>query len=382
MLLPPRFASKIQGGTASCPALFTVALCMACCVGCHTDIPPAEPSHSGEVTTAVESKPDAATATATGIGDGALAGGTSSTAAARMCPPGPFVSPLNGKLLATEILQTGPSFLDPSDKASHLYEGAVWLDGALYFSDFKLSDGFPSRILRYVPGGALSIAVQDSGSNGLGLDVTGRYLVAARHKTKSVTILSTDGTIVRDVATGYQGKRFNSPNDVAFRSDGNLYFTDPDFQSGGEQEIGSTNVYRVAPDGSVSVVDDGIKNPNGVSLSPDEKTLYVAGNLKQGYVKRYPVARDGSVSKGTIFLNRVSVPDGMAIDCGGNVYVTEHSNRRIRVVGADGVELGEIAGLEHNVTNAAFGGVDRKTLFITTAGALYQISLPVPGLPY
>src|SRR5690606_33713292 len=110
--------------------------------------------------------------------------------------------------------------------------------------------------------------------------------------------------------------------------------------------------YGVAPNGTVSVVDDSIQNPNGVALSLDGSVLYVAGNLEQGFLKRYPVAADGSVGEGEVLLDGIVVPDGLAIDCAGNIYVTEHTEQRIRVVSPEGRELGRIVGMDKNVTNA------------------------------
>lgn len=302
--------------------------------------------------------------------------------AASLCPSGPFPTPLNGEVQATVIPNSDPGVLDPKDTGFHLYEGPVWLDGVLYFSDFVTTAGFPSRIMSYTPDKGISVAAADAGTNGLGLDATGTQLVGARHKSKSVVKFSKDLRDSEDVVSDYLGKAFNSPNDLAFRSDGNLYFTDPDFQAGEQREQATTNVYRVSPAGNVSVVDDSIANPNGISISPDESSLYVAGNLEEGYVKKYPITGGGSVGVGEIVLSPVSVPDGMVFDCAGNLYVTEHTNRRIRVLGADGKELGQITGLPKNVTNVAFGGPQHKTLYITLTGALAKIDLPVPGLPY
>lgn len=300
--------------------------------------------------------------------------------AARLCGPGPFPAPLTGTLSATPLPGSEPTTLDPNDSASHLYEGALWYQGALHFSDFLPKPGFPSRILKY-ENGTLGVAIADSGSNGLGLDATGERLAAARHGNKSVSLMNAEGQF-ETVVSEYQSKPFNSPNDLVFRSDGNLYFTDPAFQAGDNPTQPSTRVYRVAPDGVVSVVDESIENPNGVSLSPDESTLYVAGNLEQGYVKSYPVLGDGSVGPGQILLPDVTVPDGMVVDCAGNVYVTEHTNRRVRVITHEGQEIGQITGMDVNVTNVAFGGPARKTLFITGTGRLFQVELPIPGMPY
>jgi gluconolactonase len=300
--------------------------------------------------------------------------------AEKLCGPGPFPSPLAGTVSATPLPNSEPTVLDPKDTASHLYEGAVWYQDVLYFSDFTTGPGFPSRVMKY-ENGTLGVVIPDSGSNGLGLDPSGERLVAARHSSKSVSVLNASGEF-EPVASQYQGKPFDSPNDLVFRSDGNLYFTDPSFQAGDQPAQTSTNVYRVAPDGTVTAVDTTMRNPNGISLAPDERTLYVSGNLEQGYVKSYPLAPDGSVGEGKIFLPHVTVPDGMVVDCAGNLYVTEHTKKRVRVITPTGKEIGQITGMNVNVTNVAFGGPDHKTLFITGTGRLFQIGLPVAGMPY
>jgi gluconolactonase len=283
---------------------------------------------------------------------------------------------------AEEIPRTSPVTLDAQDKSFHLFEGPVWWRSALYFSDFETTPGFPSRILRYTPGLSLAVEVEDAGTNGLALEPGLEGLLGASHKTKSVVRFSEDLKAVEPLAQSFAGKPFNSPNDLTMRSDGHVYFTDPDFQAGDSETQGSTNVYWVTPKGVVSAVETTIKNPNGIAISPDERFLLVSGNLEAGFVKRYPLAEDGSVGRGTIIVESVSVPDGMTFDCAGHLYVTEHVKRRVRVFDLSGRELGEIRGLSKNVTNVAFGGSEGKTLFITMTGGLASIELPVPGLPY
>ncbi len=308
--------------------------------------------------------------------------------AAQVCSGSDFPPPVAGEVRASLIPNTQPTALDPKDDEFHLYEGPVWLDGVLYFSDFRTTPGFPSRILRYSPAPTasaeqgLSVALEDSGTNGLALDAMGSHLMGARHSSKSVVRFATGPELPRDVAAVYEGKPFNSPNDLVSRSDGNVYFTDPDFQAGSTRSQATTNVYRIDPTGQVSVIDSSIANPNGIALSLDESTLFVAGNLEAGYLKRYPIAANGAVGEGEIVLQPVVVPDGLVLDCAGNIYVTEHTSKRVRVLSSEGEELGRITGMDHNVTNVAFGGRDRKTLYITTTGALYELELPVPGLPY
>src|SRR5690606_33915263 len=183
------------------------------------------------------------------------------------------------------------------------------------------------------------------------------------------------------VADMYDGNVFNSPNDLTEARDGSLYFTDPDFQRsaapGGQEK---TNVFRVGPAGVVSVVDDTIANPNGISLSPAEDILYVAGGGEQGFIRAYPII-NGVPGEGKNIIDGITVPDGMAIDCLGNIYATEHSLQRLRVFSPAGEQLATIK-VDANITNAAFGGPERKTLYLTGAGTVWSIDLDVMGMPY
>lgn len=265
-----------------------------------------------------------------------------------------------------------------NNTAPGLYEGPVWIDDTLYFSHFTFADGFPSNILAYDEE-QLTVALADSGSNGLATDEQGNIL-AGTHKFKSVSRYDRETWKRTEVAGQYQGRVFNSPNDLTMAADGTLYFTDPGFQRAaapGGQPV--TGVYRVR-EGEVSLVDASIENPNGISLSPDQQTLYVAGGGGDGFVRAYDLSGDKPVSTGNI-LEGVQVPDGMAVDCLGNLYVTEHTAQRIRVITRQGEVIARIP-LDANVTNAAFGGEQGTTLFITGAGSLWQLDLGVKGLPY
>lgn len=286
------------------------------------------------------------------------------------CPAGATSAP-SGELTAQRIATANAAAGTP-----RLYEGPVWTDGALYFSDFALSQGFPSRIRRLDATGRLQTVIDPSGSNGLALAADGS-LVAATHDFKELARYDlVDGSRMLIVGE-FDGKPFNSPNDLAIASDGTIWFTDPDFQRsaapGGQDR---TRVYRVGRDGTVQVVDDSIANPNGIALSPDQDTLYVAGGGEDGVLRAYPII-DGRTGQGRD-LARVQVPDGMAIDCLGNIYATEHSKRRVRVFDPQGQQLASIA-VDANVTNATFGGADNRTLFLTGAGAVWSIELGVAG---
>jgi gluconolactonase len=281
----------------------------------------------------------------------------------------------SGELTAQRLVAANPTRSEPG-----LYEGPVWIKDALYFSDFTFGPGFPSRIQKLDASGKVTTLIADSGSNGLAVDAQGNIL-AATHKYKSVSRYTMDGKR-SDVVTKYNGNVFNSPNDMALAADGTLYFSDPAFQRdaapGGQDK---TRVYRVAVDGTVTVVDDTLTNPNGVSLSPAGDVLYVNGMVgEKGVLRAYAIV-GGKPGKGRDLVNGLGIPDGMAIDCHGNVYVTEHTDKRIRVFTPQGKQIATIK-VDANVTNAAFGGADGKTLFLTGAGAIWQVRLDVTGSPY
>ncbi|HEV7272229.1 SMP-30/gluconolactonase/LRE family protein [Pseudoxanthomonas sp.] len=290
-----------------------------------------------------------------------------------VCPADPGRPP-SGDLTATRVAAA-----KVDDDQDRLYEGAVWKEGSLYLSDFVHTGTFPSRIRRFTPPDRWETVVEDSGSNGLALDTEG-HLIAATHDRKQVARVDlADGTRTALVSS-FEGAPFNSPNDLVMAADGTLYFTDPDYQRkaapGGQPR---TRVYRHHA-GTTTVVDDTLRNPNGIALSPDGGTLYVAGGTDDGDVLRAYPLHDGAPDKGRD-LARISGGDGLAIDCLGNVYVTEHGDRRVRVFSPAGKVLATIR-VDANITNAAFGGADRRTLFLTGAASLWSIDLDVAGLPY
>ena len=296
------------------------------------------------------------------------------------CPPGPFGDPLASG--SKPVLVPGVPPADGFIQGPGVLEGPVWVDGALYMSQFE-NHGVPiSRLLKWLPSGAVSIVDSDSGTNGLAVDIHGA-IVAGVHKDGSISRFVSPGNEVV-LAGAYAGARFDSPNDLALRDDGNIYFSDPDWQSPATRPQAKTRVYRVAPGGAVTVVDDAIDEPNGVTLSPDQAHLYVSG---MSGVFAYDVAADGSVSGKKAFGAGASLQgsDGMGIDCAGNLYIAY--NQTVVVLDATGNERTRVAidGVDA-VTNVAFGGVDRKTLFVThrgdTSQGLHTMALDVPGLPY
>lgn len=290
------------------------------------------------------------------------------------CPANPGKAP-SGDLTATRIETANSRRTEPG-----LYEGPVWLNGALYFSDFTFQEGFPSRVQRLNADGSMETAIENSGTNGLALDSEG-FLIGGVHADKTISRFDLQSGEREKIVGEYQDNPFNSPNDLTEARDGTIYFTDPDFQRsaapGGQEK---TQVFRVSASGSVTVVDDSISNPNGISLSPAQDTLYVAGGGEKGFLRAYPIV-DGQPGEGKNLVEGIQVPDGMAIDCLGNIYVTEHTAQRVRVFTPAGEHLATIS-VDANITNAAFGGAEGKTLYLTGAGAVWSIDLDVAGFPY
>jgi gluconolactonase len=323
-----------------------------------------------------------------GTGGSVAAGGSGGTGAvsagpgrvgAELCPPGPFGNPLGGGVtVGTPVASVnGAGFL--------IFEGPVWTGTELFFSE--IGNGNVSQINRFTPNGGFERGVfTNTGSNGIAIDPNGDLLLAA-HDVGGISSLDLPGGAITRGAQQRNGQRFNSPNDLVLRGDGNIYFTDPDFQSPSGRIQGGTNVYRIAPDGTVSVVDDSMDNPNGVTLSPDGNTLYASAN---GFLREYSLDAAGAPTPLGDLATGFGQPDGMAMDCAGNIYAVQNGAQTITVFTPEGDILGTIgpAGFAgQGVTNAAFGGQNRTTLFITTftgngQGGLFAVELGVPGLPY
>ncbi|MEO8179381.1 MAG: SMP-30/gluconolactonase/LRE family protein [Deltaproteobacteria bacterium] len=302
---------------------------------------------------------------------------------AQDCPLGPFGSPLPSNPSVQHLAAAGGT-------TAFNWEGVVWTGASLLFSE--IANGNGSQINRYTPGGGVERGVfANTGSNGLALDAAGDLLLAA-HDVGGISHLDLPGGALTRGTQTRNGMRFNSPNDLSLRGDGNIYFTDPDFQSPSGRIQGGTRVYRIAPPQAgqgpaISVVDDSIDQPNGITLSPDGNTLYVSGG---SVLRSYSLDASGAPTPIRTFQQTLQVPDGMAMDCAGNVYAVENQARRVRVFSAEGELLGTIGpqGFDNqSLTNVAFGGPNRTTLFISgftqgDQGGLYSVELQVPGLPY
>jgi gluconolactonase len=303
-----------------------------------------------------------------------------SSAAAEASVAAPAVAACDGTAPAGELTPVRIEAANTTRTEPGLFEGPVWINGSLYFSDFVFTNGFSSRVQKLDASGAVTTAIDDSGSNGLAVDSNG-LLVAGTHKYKSLSRFNPATGERSSVVEQYNGNVFNSPNDIAIAKDGTIYFTDPAFQRdaapGGQEKTG---VYRVAFDGTVTLVDDTITNPNGIALSPAEDVLYVNGGGEQGLLRAYPIV-NGVPQAGKDLVTGLTIPDGMAVDCKGNIYLTEHIARQLRVYTPAGEQIAQ-ASTDANLTNAAFGGVEGKTLYLTGAGSLWKIELNITGSAY
>lgn len=229
------------------------------------------------------------------------------------------------------------------------------------------------------------------GSNGLVFDSEDR-LVMADHGNRQVARLNEAGYTKTPLAERYQGKRLNSPNDVVYRSNGDLYFTDPPYGLKGlhqdpAKELEFSGVYRLTPSGELTLLAKDLRFPNGIAFSPDEKTLYVSNSDPDYAVwMAYEVRADGTVAEGRVLFDATALvregkkglPDGMAIDQQGNIFGTGPGG--VLVLTPEGRHLGTIE-TDQATANAAFGG-DGSTLYMTSHMNLLRIRLNTRGVGF
>ena len=262
-------------------------------------------------------------------------------------------------------------------------EGPLWWQegGYLLFSDIH-----NNRRMKWAPGEGVSLFSEPTHrANGLTRDRQGR-LLAAEHDGRRVSRLEPDGSLTV-VANSFQGRRLNRPNDVVVKSDGAIYFTDPNagMPVQTQFDLNFPGVYRVSPDlGSLTLLARDFIGPNGLAFSPDESVLYVIDS-RLGHLRAFDVLPNGALALGSsrIFSHnlgeRPGIPDGMKVDGEGNIYVGGSGG--IWVIDPSGKHLGTIDHGYPLTTNMAFGGGDWQTLFFTTWDGLFSVRLNTPGLP-
>ncbi|MBL9030939.1 MAG: SMP-30/gluconolactonase/LRE family protein [Phycisphaerae bacterium] len=222
------------------------------------------------------------------------------------------------------------------------------------------------------------------GSNGLALDRDGRVTIC-EHGNRRVTRLEKNGTITV-LADRYEGKRLNSPNDLVYRSDGVLYFTDPPFglpkfHEDPRRELPHCGVYAIY-DGRVKLVSTDLRGPNGLAFSPDERYLYVGNwDVKKKVVMRYEVQPDGTLAGGRVFFDMTGdtseiALDGLKVDRAGNLFVSGPGG--VWVISSAGKHLGTIRCPELPA-NFAWGDEDRKTLYLAARTGIYRMRMNIAG---
>ena len=269
-----------------------------------------------------------------------------------------------------------------------LYGDCRWAEGPLYLPAWRqlLFNDIPNdRMLRWDEAtGKVGVFRSPAGhSNGNTLDREGR-LISCEQGNRRVTRTEHDGSVTV-LADRYQGKRLNSPNDSVVRSDGSVWFTDPDFGitsdyegHRGESEIGACNVYRIDPgSGEVRLVADGFTGPNGIIFSLDEEQLFVADSRARN-IRVFDVHEDGTLSDGKVFAEAPeSGFDNIRFDDGGRLWAAAFGDG-IHCYDPDGTLIGRIL-LPEPVSNLAFGGPKNNRLFITASTSVYSLVMAVTG---
>jgi len=316
---------------------------------------------------------------------------------------GPYAVPVHEVNVEVDRLDpTIDAIVPPNPKIHKLAEGFQFTEGPIWVKHdggyLLFSDPNANRIYKYTSAGELSVFRESSGyagadiaaygqpgSNGLTFDNQGR-LTINQHGNRRVVRLEKDGreTVLAD---RYLGKRLNSPNDLVYRKDGALFFTDPPFglpkfHDDPRRELPHFGVYALVR-GKLRLLSNEFRGPNGIAFSPDEKYLYLGNwDEKRKVVMRYEVKPDGTLVNGVVFHDLTSAPgedaiDGVKLDQQGNVYVSGPGG--LWVLSPEGKHIGTIRGPRH-VHNMAWGDADGKTLYLCARSGLYRMRLDVPGV--
>lgn len=292
------------------------------------------------------------------------------------------------------------ALIAPDAKVEKLAEGFVWSEGPAWYQGSVVFSDVPENIVyRWKPGATKAeVFIQPSGmttptpgfkeqgSNGLTVDAKG-VLVLCQHGDRRISRW-VDGKFT-PVVTQYEGKKFNSPNDLAIRRNGDIYFTDPPYglaklNASPIKEIAWNGVYRVDAAGKVTLLEDGITFPNGIAFSPDEKTLYVAvSDPKRTLLEAFDVKDDGTLANRRIFFDaeplrkqgRKGACDGLKVDVSGNVWATGPGG--VLILSPAGKHLGTV--LTNQATGNCCFGDDGSTLYVTADMYLARVKTRTKG---
>jgi len=293
--------------------------------------------------------------------------------------------------LAVPVAGEEKTFVAPDSKLEKLWsEGAFTEgpvegpDGNIYFSDIG------NRIMKFDPktGKTEEFRKPSGRSNGLKFDAMGRLIACEGANTgggRRISITEKDGT-VKTIVDKFEGKAFNSPNDLTLDSKGRIYFSDPRYVGEEKRELDHDSVYRIDPDGKLTLVIKDVIKPNGLVISPDGKTLYVADHSGDPKLTRklvaYPLKEDGSVGarKELYDFGKERGIDGMTVTTDGMIVATAGSKAvaGIYFFDPEGKKVGFLPTPE-DPSNCCFAGKDRKTLYITAGKSLYRVQLTVAG---
>jgi len=294
------------------------------------------------------------------------------------------------------------ALLSPDAKIEKLAEGFTWAEGPIWVAAkgaLLFSDVPENRVYRWKEGEGISVFLEPSGftgtvyngrergSNGLTLDRQDR-LVLCQHGNRCVARLAADGKTFETLVDRTDGKRFSSPNDLCFDRAGNLFFTDPPYglPSDMKQETEFNGVYRLSKDGKLTVISRELDRPNGLALSVDEKTLYVANSHgPRPIIMAYALNADGTTGPGRVFWDnteliartkREGAPDGLKVDTNGNLWATGPGG--VLIISPEGKHLGSIL-TGHATANCTFGDADGHTLYLTADKTLLRIKTKAKG---
>ena len=308
------------------------------------------------------------------------------------------------------------AIVPPNAKVEKVTGGFEWTEGPVWShsGDLFFAAIHHNSIIEWVPGQGASVFLHPSGyqgskpypgpepgSNGMTIDKDGRLTVAGHARREIYRLESLEpGAKLTVLCDSYQGKRLSSPNDLVYKSDGSLYFTDPPYglPTQGDKdplkELPFNGVYRLPnatshkpgapPDNRhLQLVITDLTRPNGIAFSPDEKVLYIGVSDPARKVwMRYDVNRDGTVKNGRVFFDATSAkgdggPDGIKVDEKGNLYGAGPGG--LWIFSPQGRHLGTVK-IPERMANLAWGGADGKTLYITASSSIYRIRLKIPGV--